>query len=267
MIKPMLCNVYKEGKIPFPCHVQPKLDGVRCLLDNTEAYTRNGKRHKDHIQELLEPHMPGFDSWATLDGELMLPDATFQQTISAVKKDSENTRKLVYHVYDFCPAKGRVDFFDFRNSVLEVEITDGENIKVLPTYMVRDQEELDLYHRDFVGMGYEGTIIRDLKQPYLPGSRKAMWKRKDFKDDEFKIVGCEEGQGKNAGTPVFICQRWNSDSYSIFRCVPVGTYARKRQMWADRDSLVGKMMTVRYQELTDGGVPRFPVGVEIRDYE
>jgi DNA ligase-1 len=31
--------------------------------------------------------------------------------------------------------------------------------------------------------------------------------------------------------------------------------------------LIGKRLTVRYQELTDGGVPRFPVGVAVRDYE
>jgi hypothetical protein len=30
---------------------------------------------------------------------------------------------------------------------------------------------------------------------------------------------------------------------------------------------VGKKLTVRYQELTDEGLPRFPVGVAFRDYE
>jgi hypothetical protein len=33
------------------------------------------------------------------------------------------------------------------------------------------------------------------------------------------------------------------------------------------DHAVGKQLTVRYQGLTNGGVPRFPIGVSVRDYE
>ena len=51
------------------------------------------------------------------------------------------------------------------------------------------------------------------------------------------------------------------------RVKPQGTLAARRKMLADRSSLVGRKLTVRFQERTDAGVPRFPVGVAVRDYE
>ena len=36
---------------------------------------------------------------------------------------------------------------------------------------------------------------------------------------------------------------------------------------ADPSLVIGKMLTVRYQGLTNGNVPRFPIGVSVRDYE
>jgi DNA ligase-1 len=38
-------------------------------------------------------------------------------------------------------------------------------------------------------------------------------------------------------------------------------------MYDNGGEYVGKMLTVRYQEMTDIGVPRFPVGIAFRDYE
>ena len=38
-------------------------------------------------------------------------------------------------------------------------------------------------------------------------------------------------------------------------------------MFEKGKSYIGKMLTVKYQELTDDGKPRFPVGINIRDYE
>jgi hypothetical protein len=38
-------------------------------------------------------------------------------------------------------------------------------------------------------------------------------------------------------------------------------------MLSDAPNLIGKSLTVRYFEMTDDNIPRFPVGVSIRDYE
>jgi DNA ligase-1 len=36
---------------------------------------------------------------------------------------------------------------------------------------------------------------------------------------------------------------------------------------ANKDTFLGKMLTVQYQNLTPDGIPRFPVGLSFRDYE
>ena len=48
---------------------------------------------------------------------------------------------------------------------------------------------------------------------------------------------------------------------------PKGTRDERQQLFNTGDKYLGKLLTVRYQELTDDGIPRFPVGVSIRDYE
>jgi len=38
-------------------------------------------------------------------------------------------------------------------------------------------------------------------------------------------------------------------------------------LFQNGSNYIGQQLTVRYQELTDDGVPRFPVGIAIRNYE
>jgi len=48
---------------------------------------------------------------------------------------------------------------------------------------------------------------------------------------------------------------------------PEGTIAQREEHYKNYKKYIGKMLTVRFQNLTALGVPRFPVGVCIRDYE
>ena len=58
MIKPMLAYKYKEGKVDWDkkVYIQPKLDGVRCLISRDGAYSRTGKEFKniEHIKKMLK---------------------------------------------------------------------------------------------------------------------------------------------------------------------------------------------------------------------
>lgn len=112
----------------------------------------------------------------------------------------------------------------------------------------------------------EGIIVRDVTKPYNCGRTGSnLYKLKSFEDDEFLIVGYKEAMGKDYGTPVWVCE--THDGSRQFNVRPMATDAAKRQMWADKDDIVGKQLTVKFQELTKYGVPRFPAGVAIRDYE
>jgi len=39
------------------------------------------------------------------------------------------------------------------------------------------------------------------------------------------------------------------------------------KLFEEGNNYIGKQLTVRAQELTNEGIPRFPVGISIRDYE
>jgi hypothetical protein len=89
-------------------------------------------------------------------------------------------------------------------------------------------------------------------------------KFKQFLDDEFSIVDFLEGTGNDAGTVIWVCTNDNNDTFKVR---PRGTREQRREWFSDGNNLIGSTLTVRYFELTDDGIPRFPVGIAIRDYE
>ena len=89
-------------------------------------------------------------------------------------------------------------------------------------------------------------------------------KIKTFQSDEFEIVDLEDGRGKMEGAAIMVCKSAKGDE---FRCKMAGSIDRLKELFADKDALIGKKLTVKFQNTTDRGVPRFPVGVAIRDYE
>jgi len=80
---------------------------------------------------------------------------------------------------------------------------------------------------------------------------------------EFKIVGYTCGTGNEDECIVFKCV---TESGKEFSCRPRGIARVRREMYFNGESYIGKMLTVRFQELTQDGIPRFGVGI-VRDYE
>ena len=98
------------------------------------------------------------------------------------------------------------------------------------------------------------------------GRSKDLQKYKKFMDEEFEVVGHHEGTGAHSGTAIFECKS-NVNPDKIFGVTMQGTIESKRLMMENITSYYGKRLTVKYQEKSAEGVPRFPVGLEFRDYE
>ena len=97
------------------------------------------------------------------------------------------------------------------------------------------------------------------------GHRSAdLQKYKEFKDDEYKIVGFKEGDGIEKGCVIWVCETKDHKTFSVR---PRGTHEQRAEAFKSASKAVGKKLTVRFQELTEDGIPRFPVGLAIRDYE
>ena len=142
-----------------------------------------------------------------------------------------------------------------------VELT--ENIYVLK------EDQLEEIHDLFVNEGYEGLMLRNLDMPYEFSRSWNLVKYKVMKDGEYKIVDAEQAlKGKQKGAIIWICETPQGDRFNV---VPNGTIESRKKLWTEWElnpnDFIGKELTVQYQELTPKGIPRFPKGLAIRDYE
>ena len=258
--KPMLAHKYetKKHKVSFPCFVQPKLDGFRMISDGKKGYTRGGK---EHVQECVQHLM--FDTMGyQIDGELILPgNRPLQETAKAAKKFREDVSPtLRYMVYDVVIDEPYEKRLEILNKIME---NAPPNVLRVQTNTAKTEEEVFYFHHRFISSGFEGTMVRNNGGGYLVGHRSNdLLKLKDFQDAEFEIVDVEEGKGSFRGKAIFVCK---TDDGNIFNVTPEGTSEHREELWRTREDHVGKMLTVRYQALTNDGIPQFPIGVSVRE--
>jgi len=247
-VLPMLAHKYEDRRryVTEPCYVQPKLDGVRILVNNKGGISRTGK-----VVRGTEYWGKGLKDGEYLDGECYVHGMDFEAITSAFKTAPE---KLEFHVFDYYDVNRPNLTFKERMSHVTVE-----------TLLVKRKVDLQGVHDTFVSRGYEGIMIRNPLGSYEPGKRSnTLLKMKMFETDEFTIVGVHEGTGRDTGTPVWECQTEGGETFSVR---PEGSVESRREAFARRKEIVGKKLTVKYQNMTVAGVPRFPVGIAIRDYE
>ncbi len=276
--EPMLAHKYKEhkDKVVFPVLTQPKLDGIRCEIKKDGMFSREGNEFTScpHIFEEVK-HL--FEMWPDLilDGELYNHEfkANFNKISSLVKKGKALTEEqqkeaemfIQFHCYDCFD--GSKEDFPFKDRILFVMMEFDTSGIVIPVYTAAcfDQEELDEHYADFLGMGYEGQMIRVPESAYENKRSKFLLKRKEFIDEEFEILGMIEGEGNLTGMVGSL--EFEKDGES-FTAGLKGSHELWKYMWNNQDEFIGKQATVRYQNLTpDRQVPRFGKMIAIRDYE
>jgi DNA ligase-1 len=267
-VLPMLAQGYDKhaAKINFPCFVQPKLDGIRCLaiIERGRATlwsrTRKPIYSCPHIVTELERQFANVT--VTLDGELYNHDFKndFEKIVSAVRKDepSEASLNVQYHVYDLVSS---VDFH-VRTAAVNREIENTEHVRKVMTFTAIDGDELTSYYDKFKAAGYEGAMARNREGHYENKRSYNLQKVKEFQDAEFEIIGIEEGKGKLAGHAIFVCVTKKGDEFNVKL---KGETSFLKRLFQERNLWEFSMLTVQFQGLTAYGLPRFPVGLRIRE--
>jgi DNA ligase-1 len=272
MFKPMLANKWEDyaDKIKFPIYSQPKLDGVRCIIRSDGMWTRTGK------PILSAPHI--FDSLRStfeknpdliLDGELYADKFAndFNAIVSLVKKTKPTAQDLIdsaavieYHIYDL-PSHGGV--FSERCAAI-TGMSLPKCCKRVSTHIVNSEKDVINQYEVYVAQGYEGQMLR-LDASYENKRSKYLLKHKSFIDEEYKIIGVEEGGGNLTGMVGALL--FESNAGDAFTASVNGGWDHLKQLWKERKTLVGKLATIKYFNITPDGKPRFPKVVAIRDYE
>ena len=276
-LKPMLAKSFdkEERKVEYPVHVQPKFDGVRCLayLKDGEVFlqSRGGDPYTvHHIMEQLQPHL--LDR-VILDGELYCHDTSLQAINSWVRRPQEDSKNIVYMVYDaFVEMHPELEW-DSRNTwrydmFSKYWLSGLPHVIHVQTEVANNREEVKHYHDEFVKIGYEGAIIRLKHGKYRFGYRSSeLLKMKEFIDDEFEIVGWERGKGKFYNVPTFICvsPKAVDPNNNRFGATFKGTEAERAAMCEVADQQIGKQLTVRFFNYTPDGLPFHGHGIAIRE--
>jgi DNA ligase-1 len=270
---PMLAHDFnKRGKdITFPCYAQRKLDGVRCVaIAGKGLFSRNGKPMSAHLTA-IRAEIDALPAGTILDGELYADKEylSFQEIVGLAKKatlkkgDAEKMAHMHLCVYDTIRDGTNKD----RKKWLEALFAANTfaHLRLLPTAVCNSVDDAKYLHSQYVAEGYEGLILRNVKAPYKIGHRsKDLQKYKEFLDAEFPIVGFKQGDGVEKGCVIWTCRTAEGTE---FDCRPRGTREERCALFRTGATYIGKPLSIRFQEWTDDKVPRFPVGLAIRDYE
>ena len=250
---PLLLAHRWEEQDPKGWWMSEKLDGVRAYWDGERFMSRLGN-------EFLAPKwftegLPDFP----LDGELFGGRGKFQSTVSIARRADagKHWRALSYVIFD---APALTTGFEQRIAHLQGHFG-GSPWEFASVLDHRECEGVDDLRRELArieGLGGEGLMLRRPGSSYVAGRSTTLLKVKSFFDTEARIVGHQPGTGRHKG-------RLGALELEL----PDGTRFKAGTGLSDaqRDSPpdVGEIVTVRYQELTDAGVPRFPVFVGVRD--
>lgn len=271
-LKPMLATDWNKIKeIQYPVFVQPKLDGVRCLLIVKEGVvtflSRSGKVYTSmgHIEEVIKKHPAFEDADCILDGELYAHTdvMSFQEVVSAVKKEKSSSKQIRFCMYDIVSSdQSQLSRLNMAKDVAEE--FDNDLIYYVGHQEATSREEVIKIHDQYVSEGYEGAIIRLFDGRYSHSRSRDLLKVKVFSEAEFTFLGFEIGQREE--DLIAVCDSPNGQ----FKAKMEGDRSVKRDLYNQykgefKDD--GTKITIKHFGYTDGGLPRFPIGKAIRDYE
>lgn len=251
-------------KITFPCYVQPKLDGFRCMVDLTGDKPRFISKSKAAVfvlpeieETLLDPMFKG----KILDGELYVHGMPFEKISELVLNPDQQSGTLQYHIYDV-PHKDQT--FAERLKVLDSLETSllGPVVRV-ETQWAKDHDGLIELHKRAVGLGYEGTIIRMPEGRYKFNYRSnQMIKYKDFIDEEFVVVAIAEGEGRKAGQGLPVIEIPGVGTQEITMSWP---HSQQVTLLENKENYIGRRLTVKYHGKTKKGYLKQFTGLRFRE--
>lgn len=227
--------------------ISEKLDGVRAYWDGKQFLSRQGNQY--FAPDWFTAGLPDYP----LDDELWLERKQFQKTISIVRRQdkSDHWKNIRYVVFD---APQIADPFEKRIKALEELFKSKKLAYASALEQIRCngiphlKEELARVE----SLGGEGLMLRQPGSKYVVGRSSTLLKVKSFFDAEAVVIGHQGGAGRHKGRlGALLVKLPDGTEFGV------GTGFSDAQR--ENPPPVGSKITFRYQELTDGGVPRFPV--------
>ncbi|MEZ4361434.1 MAG: DNA ligase [Kofleriaceae bacterium] len=248
----LLAHKWEHDHDPTGWWMSEKLDGVRAYWDGEAFVSRLGNR-------FLAPDWFIADLPAdTLDGELWVGRKQFSKTISIVRSGAAGVawREVSYVVFDAPNVRGG---FEHRLAHVDKVLRKAEapHARVLDHVVCEGLAHLREELQRVEALGGEGLMLRRPGSAYEVGRSGALLKVKTFHDAEGRVIAHVPGAGKHKGRlGAVTCELPNGRTFNI----GTGFSDQERR----EPPPIGAVVTFRYQELTDDGIPRFPSWVGVR---
>ena len=272
----------KENEYIF---ITEKLDGIRCvcIYQNGQAkfYSRQGKEITglNDIETEINTvcNALNIDEYV-FDGELLKENydnldsgSLYRETTSIVNSKAEDKKGIIFNMFDILPLQefkngiGSKIYKDRRKELENIEKLNTEHIHIVPVlYEGTDHSKITELLKEMESNEKEGVMI-NRNFVYEVKRTKSVLKVKSMESADLRIVGFEEGRGKNAGTLGAVIV-----DYKGYK-VNVGSGFSdedRKYFWNNQNSLMGKIVEIQYFEESEnqsGGLSlRFPVYLRMR---
>lgn len=292
--KPLLAVHFEQDNLRYPVYATPKIDGIRCLKVNDVLVSRSFKPLKNkYIIANLSPFLPEGS-----DGELILPNSSFQDTTSFVNSHNPGDPKetLCFYWFDYVKeslSKGYLDRMkDLERAVNEIH--QDCKVKIIPLLpkKISNLDELNTFEKECLERGYEGIMLRDPNGVYKCGrstvKQQILLKVKRFLDTEAKIVGFNElyhNENEAEKNELNLTSRSAKKEglvegnilgsfrvEMVFNDIPIVfdigtgfTQEERQDFWNNRENLLGRLVKFKYFDIGVKDTPRHPVFLGIRE--
>lgn len=289
---PMLAKSY-TGKVwdKVPVMIgQYKINGLRCFIS---AEYNNGDMFKpiklrfqsregiywstlSNLEEYLLTVLPEDlitamieEQWS-LDGEIYLPGYTVNQ-INHFVKDANcvENKALQFWCYDLAvPEMSQSNRLVLIDKYLDNRITNFHDYKEhlnndkrlirLPSIFITNDNEALKYRDEFIGLGFEGLILRNPSADYQYGRRRVgyMEKFKSATDGKFLIVDIYKEPKREL--PIILCQ--NDVNTAKFETRLSATHEYQQMILRNKHLYIGKYLFVEFGERS--GVEKVPMHIK-----
>jgi DNA ligase-1 len=260
-----------------------KLDGIRCLgvvnNKNVILYSRQGQMIeglKDIENELSKCEN------GIYDGELLKNDINkhskdiYRDTVTIVNSKQDYKKNIIFNVFDYC--SDTEDFYIDNNDEKCIyrkeraaDIIDNKFqwIKTVPIiYYGNYDKELVLKELDNqIKLGHEGLMLNYADKYYKCNRNRYILKIKKMQSADLKIIGFEEGNGKNKNTLGNLIVNYKGFNVGVGSGF---TDEDREYIWKHKQEVLGTIVEISYFEETNNKKDnslslRFPVFKRFRN--
>ena len=276
------------SKLRYPVLISRKLDGVRCTVQGGILLSRSLKPIPNaNVQKLFKGLPEG------IDGELIFGDpcspSAYRDTVSIVMSDdkpADGIQLWVFDKYSDLPFRTRLDAAFCACNMRKC-------VKIVEHIRCNNEAELMETEEKWLDAGNEGVMIRSYEGLYKCGRSSEregyLLKLKRFEDMEAKVQGTYEQMhngneaftnelGRTArssckggkvgmdtlGGLIVVGQNGTFNGIE-FECGTGFDAAQRKELWADRWNLEGRIAKIKYFPVGSKDKPRHPVFLGWRD--